>query len=35
MSGIILETVTSGRRENKRTQYLSYPLLQVTPSRPN
>ncbi len=28
MSGIILETVTRGRRESKRMQYLSYPALQ-------
>ena len=28
MSGIILETVTQGRRESKRMQYLSYPALQ-------
>jgi hypothetical protein len=31
MSGIILETVTRGRREAKRMQYLSYPALQGTP----
>ena len=30
MSGIILETVTRGRRESKRMQYLSYPALQAT-----
>jgi len=30
MSGIILETVTRGRRENKRMHYLSYPALQQT-----
>jgi len=28
MSGIILETVTHGRRETKRMHYLSYPVLQ-------
>lgn len=30
MSGVILETVTRGRREGKRMQYLSYPALQTT-----
>jgi hypothetical protein len=29
MSGIILETVTRGRRESKRMHYLSYPALQA------
>jgi hypothetical protein len=33
MSGVILETVTRGRRESKRMQYLSYPSLQA--QRPN
>jgi hypothetical protein len=33
-SGIILETVTRGRRESKRMHYLSYPALQVTRPRP-
>jgi hypothetical protein len=33
MSGVILETVTRGRRESKRMHYLSYPSLQA--SRPN
>lgn len=32
MSGIILETVTRGRRESKRMQYLAYPVLEI--SRP-
>jgi glycosyltransferase involved in cell wall biosynthesis len=35
MSGIILETVTRGRRESKRMQYLSYPALQGTSAPPN
>jgi glycosyltransferase involved in cell wall biosynthesis len=30
MSGIILETVTRGRREAKRMHYLSYPAMQAT-----
>jgi hypothetical protein len=30
MSGIILETVTRGRRESKRMHYLSYASLQST-----
>ncbi|MBW7961139.1 glycosyltransferase family 2 protein [Bradyrhizobium sp. BR 10261] len=35
MSGVILETVTRGRRENKRMRYLSYPAIQVSsPQRP-
>jgi glycosyltransferase involved in cell wall biosynthesis len=29
MCGIILETVTRGRRESKRMQYLSYPVLEL------
>lgn len=33
MSGIILETVTRGRREAKRMQYLAYPALQGTAPR--
>jgi glycosyltransferase involved in cell wall biosynthesis len=35
MSGIILETVTRGRRESKRMHYLSYPVLRVTHPPPN
>ena len=35
MSGIILETVTRGRRESKRMQYLSYPALQGTSPPPD
>jgi hypothetical protein len=35
MSGIILETVTRGRRENKRLHYLCYPALQEAPRPPN
>jgi glycosyltransferase involved in cell wall biosynthesis len=34
MSGIILETVTRGRRESKRMHYLSYPSLQSPPPGP-
>jgi glycosyltransferase involved in cell wall biosynthesis len=34
MSGIILETVTRGRRESKRMHYLSCPSLQSPPPRP-
>jgi glycosyltransferase involved in cell wall biosynthesis len=35
MSGIILETVTRGRRESKRMHYLSYPVLQGSSPPPN
>ena len=34
MSGVILETVTRGRRENKRMRYLSYPAIQVPSPKP-